>query len=292
MAVRIKLATTAAERDALFRVRHRVYVEQCGYLPPRPDQRIYDRFDAFPDTTNVIAVADGQVIGGVRLAEPSAAGTPADEYFDFGPFLPPDATRVGSASMLCLDHAHRHRKRLVSCMASVFYCLARQRRLSHILAPCNPEIEPQMFATGYRRVAAVFRHPSGLAVSPLLLDLDDVPHRLSHSISVHDHELAMHSLERALFCEGETVISAGEPGDAAYVVLQGVAVIEARGVEGRRRCGSLGPGDMFGELSLLTGRPHHASVTAATDLDLMVLDGTTFRCLAGVAACACYAWFD
>lgn len=277
MAIRITIARTAAEHDALFRVRHRVYAEQGGYMPPRPDRRIYDRFDAFPSTTNLIALDGGEIVGGVRLAEPSAAGLPADEYFGFGPHLPADATRVGSASMLCVDAAHRCRKRLTASLCSMFYHVAAERGLSHVVAPCNPEIEPDMLATGYRRVAPVFRHASGVAVSPLVLDLRCIDERMARFIRTHGKAHLLHGAERAFCLEGEIVVRAGEPAWAAFVVLGGAAVMYQRDARGRRRGVRLGPGDMFGELALVSGRPYEATVVAATELDLMVVDLDGFR---------------
>lgn len=278
MTVRIKIATTPVEHDSLFRLRHRVFVEQDGYLPARPDRRIYDRFDAFATTTNLIAVAGGELIGGVRLAEPCDAGTPADEYFDFGAYLPVSGARAGSASMLCLDRGHRHRKRVTTCLCSMFYYLATQRGLTHVLAPSNPAIEPAMRETGYRRVAPVFRHASGVDVSPLLLDLAHISNHMVRFVRTHDRAHLVHSLERAFYARGEAVVRTGQPGDAAYVILEGVARYEIPGSSGGRHHGvRLGPGDMFGELALLTGRPQSVTVIAASDLDLMVLDAGTFR---------------
>src|SRR5260370_7246565 len=89
MTIRVKLAQTTNELDQLFRVRHRVFVEEDGYMPERPGRRIYDHFDAFPTTANVIAIADGRVVGGVRFTEPSSAASPPDAPFDFVPHLPP-----------------------------------------------------------------------------------------------------------------------------------------------------------------------------------------------------------
>lgn len=276
MNMRIKIAETAEERDALFRVRHRVYVEQGGYMSPRAEAHICDRFDAFPSTTNLIVLDGQEVVGGVRLTEQCAAGMPVDGYFDFAPYLPPDTGGLGSASMLCLDAAYRHKRRLIPGLGGMLYALAMRRGITHILAACNPEIERSMVASGYRRVAPAFRHQSGVDVVPLLLDVRDISDRMAALLRRHERQ-EWTSWERAFCAGGDTVIHTGEPGQAAYVVLEGVAFAEVPGARGQRHCVRLEAGDLFGELALLTGRPHEATVVAAADLDLMVIDGAAFR---------------
>ena len=277
MSVRIKIAETAEERDALFRARHRVYVEQGKYMPPRPEARICDRFDAFPTTTNLIVLDGREVVGGVRLTEQGPAGLPADGYFDFTSYLPEPRGRVGCASMLCLDRAYRHQKRLIPSLGGMLYALAMQRGITHLVAACNPEIEEPMRASGYCRVAPVFRHRSGLEVVPLLLDVNQLGDCMAELLRRHCQDMEWTSWERAFFSAGETVIRAGAPGDAAYVVLDGVAFAETRAARGRWHCTRLDAGDLFGELALLTGRPHPSTVMAAVDLDVLVLDAESFR---------------
>lgn len=277
MAVRIRIAATAAERDALFRMRHRVYVEQGGYMKSRAEHRIYDRFDAFPSTTNIIAVLDNEVIGGLRLAEPDAAGLPADEYFDFAPYVPATTVRLGSASMLCLDYEYHHRKRLMSSLTGMFYYLAMRRGLTHIAAPANPEIEDELLRTGYRRVAPTFVHDSGIPVSPMVLELKNVNDRFLSFIRVHQREQFLHSLDRGFYTAGETVVSAGDNADAAFIIIQGTARSESVDSHGFRQTHELGPGQMFGELSLVARRPHHETVIASENLDVMVLSASSFQ---------------
>src|SRR5437588_8281557 len=121
MSICIKFAETTWETDELFRMRHRVFVEEEGYFTARPDGRIFDRFDAFPTTGNTIAVDDGRVIGGVRFVDQSLVGTPADDVFDFSPFTN-GAAKVGGAGMFCLEREYRHTRHLTfSVMAMGFY---------------------------------------------------------------------------------------------------------------------------------------------------------------------------
>jgi CRP-like cAMP-binding protein len=74
---------------------------------------------------------------------------------------------------------------------------------------------------------------------------------------------------------GQHVIDQGKPAEAFYVILDGQARV-VRGKAGRllRR---LGPGDHFGEMSLIDGAVRSASVIAETTLDVIRLKRTAFR---------------
>src|SRR6185369_8503286 len=66
---------------------------------------------------------------------------------------------------------------------------------------------------------------------------------------------------------GERVIRQGEPGDALYAIAAGAARIAVRGPDGsERELAVLRAGDVFGEMSLLTGEPRTASVYAHGEL--------------------------
>jgi len=78
--------------------------------------------------------------------------------------------------------------------------------------------------------------------------------------------IALTSEDRTLPA-GSTVVCAGEQGDELFVVLEGAARAEVRGREVRR----FGPGDVFGELAVLDGRPRAADVVAESDLRCVVV---------------------
>jgi MFS family permease len=71
---------------------------------------------------------------------------------------------------------------------------------------------------------------------------------------------------------GTVVITEGEPGDRFFVIERGTAVV-ARGGE---TLTDRGPGDYFGEVALLYDQPRNATVTAITDLRLLVLEREEF----------------
>jgi putative peptide zinc metalloprotease protein len=78
------------------------------------------------------------------------------------------------------------------------------------------------------------------------------------------------------FADGEAVFYAGDPGDRYYVIREGKALVT---LPDGRAVRTLGPGDGFGELALLFGKPRTATVTAAGDLVVAALERVDFLAL-------------
>jgi len=76
---------------------------------------------------------------------------------------------------------------------------------------------------------------------------------------------------------GAIICQQGEPGGTFYLIHKGMASVrqaDAKGIE--RPLNQLGPGDSFGETSLLTGEPRDATVRALQDVELYTLDKEDF----------------
>ncbi|MGH9079519.1 MAG: cyclic nucleotide-binding domain-containing protein [Acidimicrobiales bacterium] len=78
---------------------------------------------------------------------------------------------------------------------------------------------------------------------------------------------------------GQEVTVTEAPGAEWFVVLSGKAICRVRGSE----VASFGPGDFFGELSLIDGSARSASVVAETPMQLLDLNRAEFACLLEVA---------
>jgi CRP-like cAMP-binding protein len=72
--------------------------------------------------------------------------------------------------------------------------------------------------------------------------------------------------------QGAVLTRQGEPGRECFVIVEGRAKAAMRG----RRAVSMGPGDFFGEMALLDQGPRSATVTAETDMELLVLSSRGF----------------
>jgi len=71
---------------------------------------------------------------------------------------------------------------------------------------------------------------------------------------------------------GEHLFMEGDDGDALYVVIEGKMKLTRAAADGRENLLSvIGPGEMFGELSLFDPRPRTSSASAVTDAVLASL---------------------
>jgi predicted acylesterase/phospholipase RssA/CRP-like cAMP-binding protein len=77
---------------------------------------------------------------------------------------------------------------------------------------------------------------------------------------------------------GETLFTAGEPGDGLYVVVFGrLRALLRNGPRGDQVLGEIGRGEAVGEMALLTGEPRSATVCAIRDTALVKLSKAAFE---------------
>jgi cAMP-dependent protein kinase regulator len=74
--------------------------------------------------------------------------------------------------------------------------------------------------------------------------------------------------------EGSVIISEGDPGASMYIITSGEVKVYTRGSNkaGNVYLAKLGEGDFFGEVSVLTGKPRTATITASKPTELLRLD--------------------
>jgi CRP-like cAMP-binding protein len=90
--------------------------------------------------------------------------------------------------------------------------------------------------------------------------------------SKRDLEWLARQAEELTFDEGAVLVREGATGREFFVIIDGKAKV----TRGKKDVATLGPGDFFGELSLLDKAPRNATVTAASPLEVLVLEGRAF----------------
>ncbi|MBK6405765.1 MAG: cyclic nucleotide-binding domain-containing protein [Holophagales bacterium] len=86
-------------------------------------------------------------------------------------------------------------------------------------------------------------------------------------------ELVLEKINLRTLAQGQTLFAEGDDGSSLSFVAAGELVVSAKGDDGALvLLGLLGPGDVAGEISFLSGVPRTATVSARTRVDLLELD--------------------
>jgi CRP/FNR family cyclic AMP-dependent transcriptional regulator len=76
---------------------------------------------------------------------------------------------------------------------------------------------------------------------------------------------------------GATIVSKGDPGNSLIAVISGTVKISVSSAGGRSAILNLiGPGEIFGEVSVFDGQPRSADATANTNCEIFVIDRREF----------------
>jgi CRP-like cAMP-binding protein len=78
---------------------------------------------------------------------------------------------------------------------------------------------------------------------------------------------------------GSVLFEEGQPGDYMYVVQQGEVEIRRQVGPDERVLAVLTPGEFFGEMAILNGRPRSATAVVRTPATLLVIEGRTFEAM-------------
>ncbi len=106
---------------------------------------------------------------------------------------------------------------------------------------------------------------------PLLASLDE-----------DERRRVLAKTRRRSFERGETVVQEGDPSDSLHLVAAGRLAVRVSTSDGENvTINLLGPGDYFGELSLLDGQPpvRSATIVALERSQTLALSATEFRAL-------------
>ncbi len=110
----------------------------------------------------------------------------------------------------------------------------------------------------------------------VMAHLTKVP--LFSACSKKDLALISKNSEHLKIEQGTEMTKEGRVGYEFYVIIDGKASVLRNG----QKIATLGPGDSFGELSLLDRAPRNATITADTEIDALILGQREFSALLDV----------
>jgi CRP/FNR family transcriptional regulator len=79
------------------------------------------------------------------------------------------------------------------------------------------------------------------------------------------------------FAPGEAIVREGETGVGVFMIRSGKVEVTKESGDEVEHLNTLGPGDVFGEIALLTDLPRSATVRAIEQTEVLGLTGWNFR---------------
>lgn len=126
-------------------------------------------------------------------------------------------------------------------------------------------------AIAVRKKAEALQPAGGVAPPPSARPIPDGP--FFEVLSEEEKRAVSERLDLQEFSEGDLVISEGEKGTSMYVIASGEVNVYTTSPKGERvHLARLGEGDFFGEVSVLTGKPRTATISACGKTTLLRLD--------------------
>jgi len=79
------------------------------------------------------------------------------------------------------------------------------------------------------------------------------------------------------FADGDVIFDEGDEGGPLYIIQSGQVEICHQSPAGKRVVAKLGPGEFFGEMSVVLGEPRTARAVSIGQAELLELDGATLE---------------
>ena len=96
---------------------------------------------------------------------------------------------------------------------------------------------------------------------------------LFEELNAEERDAVVREMTLETYNEGDLIISEGDKGKSLYIVASGEVNVYTQNPRGEDVfLAKLAEGDFFGEVSLLTGKPRTATITAVTRTELLRLD--------------------
>ena len=117
--------------------------------------------------------------------------------------------------------------------------------------------------------------PATGPMQPVFVEQKVPPSPLFEVLSAEERAALVKEMELEQHGEGDVIITEGETGSSMYVIAHGEVKVYTRGTGGKGGnvyLAKLGEGDFFGEVSVLTGKPRTATLTASKPTELLRLD--------------------
>ena len=289
MSIILKVARSAREIDDVFKLRYDIYVREKKRFKSidtelNTSERMVDRFDSIPGSTNIIAYEDDIAIACLRVNIDSDIGLPSESYFDFTPVrsklaqeFQGKSTVVVSGGMLAIREKYRNRRNVIYALFKIAIGIMHSFNATHVFSTVSESTKSLYGRIGFKEVGEpVWSDSIQDKLMPMVASFDDVFNWAFGDVTGKINPFWLNNFcgrfERLLLSAGEILFKQDAPGGHAYAIDNGWISISRRDKDGNEMVlSNLSQGDLFGELAIFDSGARSATATAITNVELIVI---------------------
>jgi len=247
--VELKVVHTRQDLAAVFAVRHQVFAEEEARLNLRADGVIFDAFDTFDATTNVLVMVGQEPAGVIRVSVDGAHGLPLDAHYDLTQLRNACRAedgrqrRTGCVTMLGVRRSYRHVPGVVQGLLRAARTQLDLLGAEDLIVIVNPDIARLMGSLGLRRMGEpISCDRVGQELVAMHCRLEDI--RVPPIPVDRNGQLGT----LVMLGQGDVLHDVGDPAGPWHVVLEGRLSLELRDGRGQPApLASVGPGGIVGQ---------------------------------------------
>ncbi len=264
MPILIQQAKTSTDLDQILRLRVQ-------------GERYIDHLDVFPDTMHIFALSSGRLVGAIRAVKYDANESTLNRVYNF------HESQIGLAkSSVILDlltlSANFDRPDLVflGLMKGAIHAL-QLREIAGAFFCCPQRLSSLALNLGFLPVTEAFYSPVVKDhVLPCILDLAKSEEKLLAAV-VDKEILACRDIFNLIVHQaGEILVHQGRRGVSAFLIEEGQVDVVLRKGDDLVSVAEMGPGQLIGELAMLTREHRTASMIAQTSVTAFTIDRADF----------------
>lgn len=174
----IRLAQSDADKEAIYRLRYRVYIEEMGGGARHTEadttgRQLYDEQDEH--AYHFMGFQDGELVACARICLRRERPLECEDLLSLARFAPAYPSHISMTSRLVIDPRLRG-THLLRSLACSMYEYGRTQGMLFDFIDCHPRLLPLYSRLGYRIYKPGFRHPKYVYVVPMVLVGDDLEH--------------------------------------------------------------------------------------------------------------------
>jgi CRP-like cAMP-binding protein/predicted GNAT family N-acyltransferase len=179
MTITLRFAESDADREAIYRLRYEVYVEEMGYAFPGVDHQNRHLAEPFQRPTRLLMAEEaGRLVGTLQFNWGAECAFTEDErriyrLSDFVALVGDESTMIGSRFMTLPSHRDSD---VPARLLDRMFEFALDNDVKLLFGDCRPHLINNYLRLGFRTYAKTYNDPTVGMLAPLVFVIDDVAH--------------------------------------------------------------------------------------------------------------------